>query len=375
MSFNSIFHLFCQFTPEQKKIIKKNPHTLKFFCHIDNIIILNKKKINYLKNGYYYKKEFKNEPLNSSNINFQLIKHLYFQNIIRLKIDDNFPKLSFEPTKQRPTSVLHFGQLKLFSATLQFFNIYIPKNKEVHILYPGSAPGNNIYLLSKLYPNCYWYLIDPSPFYNEIKKNKNFLHISNNYFTSDQALEFKKKLKNKYTVFICDIRNINMGIDGLENREFIINTDMENQYNWCKSFNADISSLKFRIPVLKDIEYKYFEGEIYIQPFASEDSTETRLICKKNAKDKIYNKDDYESKLYYHNRIFRVCNYNKLHNYKYKYFCNCYDCSLFFITVQNYLNKFNSKLSFNKFIKFILKHFANSYIIKNKYDEIIKKIV
>ena len=372
MSFNSIYHLFCQFTPEQKKLIKKNPHTLHFFCHVDNIIILNKKFKDF-KNGYYYKKIFKNEPLNSSNINYQLIKHLYFQNIIRLKIDDKFPKLSYEPVKQRPTAVLHFGQLKLFTATLQFLNNYIPKDKEVHILYPGSAPGNNIYLLSKLYPNCYWYLVDPSPFYHKIKKNKNFLHISNNYFTSDQALAFKKKLNGKYTVFITDIRSLNMGKD-LDNREFIINTDMENQYNWCKLFNADISSLKFRIPILTN-EYKYFEGELYIQPFASENSTETRLICKKNAKDKIYNKDDYEAKMYYHNRIFRVCNYKKLHNYKYKYFCNCYDCSLFFITIQNYLNKFNSKLSFNKFIKIILKHFANSNIIKNKYDEIMKKIV
>ncbi len=373
MSFNSIYHLFCKFTPEQKKIIKKNPHTLKFFCHIDNIIILNK-KINDLKNGYYYKKEFRNEPLNSSNINFQLIKHLYYQNIIRLKIDDNFPKLSFEPTKQRPTSVLHYGQLKLFSATLQFFNIYIPKNKEVHILYPGSAPGNNIYLLSKLYPNCYWYLIDPRPFYYKIKKNKNFLHISNNYFTSDQALAFKKKLEGKYTVFICDIRDLEMGKE-FGYRELIINTDMENQYNWCKLFNADISSLKFRIPVLKDIEYKYFEGEIYIQPFTYDISTETRLIIKKNAKNKIYNKDDYESKLNYHNRIFRVCNYKKLHNFKYKYFCNCYDCSLFFITLQDYINKFNSKLTINELIKIILKHFNNSKIIKDKYNKIINKIV
>ena len=90
-----------------------------------------------------------------------------------------------------------------------------------------------------------------------------------------------------------------------ENREFIINTDIENQYNWCKLFNADIRSLKFRIPILTN-KYKYFDGEIYIQPFAREDSTETRLICKKNAKDKIYNKDDYEGKMYYHNRIFRV---------------------------------------------------------------------
>ena len=183
---------------------------------------------------------------------------------------------------------------------------------------------------------------------------------------------FKKKLKNKYTVFICDIRDLSLH-DDRNYSESIINTDMQSQYKWCKTFNADISFLKFRIPRFKENQFKYLEGMIYIQPFANTTTTETRLVSKKNAKDKIYFLDDYEDKLYYHNRILRVCDYSKLHNYKYKYFCNCYDCSLFFLNIQDYINKFNSNLSVYKIIKQLLKIIGDEKM-KSKYTFIKNSI-
>ena len=106
--------------------------------------------------------------------------------------------------------------------------------------------------------------------------------MSNKYFTEKDAIYLKKKLEGKFTVFISDIRDID--IKNLNKAsEIIINTDMTSQYNWCKVFNADVSFLKFRLPRFDEKKHKYFEGELYIQPFANTLTTETRLVVKKNA--------------------------------------------------------------------------------------------
>jgi hypothetical protein len=56
----------------------------------------------------------------------------------------------FEPTIPKPKSVIHWGQLKMFLVTLLFLiNKVNPAEKEVHIIYPGSARGDNILILCK----------------------------------------------------------------------------------------------------------------------------------------------------------------------------------------------------------------------------------
>ena len=349
------YTLFCNFTSEQKEIILKNPHTLHFFCHNENIQEINNDDDIETFSGYKYHRKISWKNTYPFNINYNLIKDIYYQNSIRYKLDDKFPSLPYQDRRHRPTSTLHIGQTKLFLTTLQFLTKYIPKNKETHILYPGSAYGQNIHILSKLFPNCYWYLIDPSPFYKELHlNNDNILHMSHELFTNKDAHYFREKLKGKFTVFISDIRNLTIENDW-SLHEIYIDKDMYYQYNWCKIFNADISFLKFRIPRLSN-EYTYFDGELFIQPFAPLTTTETRLVVKKNAKDKIYYLNDYEDKIYYHNRILRVCNYSKLHNYKYKYFCNCFDCTSFFLILENYIKIYNSELSVYDLLKKIFKH-------------------
>ncbi len=375
------YTLFCKFTPEQKDIILKNPHTLHFFCHYDNLkiikidnykeIIEDNSDLSY-KNGYTFTRNFTNVFPDSFNITYDDIKNMYYQNTIKYKLDKNFPKLDYQDRRHRPTSTLHTGQIKLFLTTLQFMTNYIPKNKEVHILYPGSAFGQNIYILSNLFPNCYWYLIDPSRFYNKLHNNNKVLYMSNKLFFNKDAEYFKKLLKNKFTVFMCDIRNLET-FTIRDTKEILIDIDMRLQYDWCKTFNADISFLKFRIPRASN-EYKYLDGELIIQPFAPKTSTETRLVVMKNAKDKIYNLDDYEDKMYYHNRILRVCNYKNLHNYKNKYFCNCFDCSSFFLIIEDYLKKNDVDLTVYTLIEKVFKHMDYYQFFKISFNDIINNI-
>ena len=364
--------LFCHFTEEQKKIILKNHHTLHFFCHDENIEILfdHTKIENYI--GYRFNRKISKKKNESFNINYDLIKDMYYQDSIKFKLDDNYPKLEYQDRRHRPSSTLHVGQIKLFLTTLQFLTDYVPKNKETHILYPGSAYGQNIHILSKLFPNCYWYLIDPLPFYPDLHNNNKILHMSNKFFTNKDAEFFKNKLKNKFTIFLCDIRNTFNDKDW-DIHEIRISKDMYDQYNWCKIFNANVSFIKFRIPRFNN-EYTYLDGDLIIQPFSPITSTESRLIVHRNAKDKIYYLDDYEDKMYYHNRILRVCNYSRLHNYEYKFFCNCFDCSFCFLILENYIKLYDSNISVYTLMDKMFKHFQNYNFFENLYIFITENI-
>lgn len=370
----SFYNLFCQFTPEQKQLILKNPHTLHFFCYYNNIkVIKNSKDYSSLHNGYKFNREISNQLAKNFNIDNQLVKDLYFQKKLNFKLDINFPKLEYQDRRQRPTSTLHLGQIKLFLTTLYFLTNNIPRDKEVHLLYPGSAAGNNIHIISKFFPNIFWYLIDPLPFYQKLHTNKKILYMSNTYFTTKNAEFFKKKLKNKYTVFISDIRFADQN-DLREVREIRVHNDQIKQYDWCKCFNADISLLKFRIPRFYD-NYKYFDGEIFIQPFATVTTTETRLFVKKNAKDIIYNLNDYEDKLYYHNRVLRVANYSKIIKHNFKHFDCCFDCSYFIFIIKNYISKYNSNLTLNELIHKIFDELEHIDKLKLHSKSIIDNII
>jgi hypothetical protein len=52
---------------------------------------------------------------------------MYYQDSIKFKLDDNYPKLEYQDRRHRPSSTLYVGQIKLFLTTLQFLTDYVPK--------------------------------------------------------------------------------------------------------------------------------------------------------------------------------------------------------------------------------------------------------
>ena len=67
-----------------------------------------------------------------------------------------------------------------------------------------------------------------------------------------------------------------------------------------------------KIPNAKN--FTYLNGDIIIQPYAPQTSTETRLIVKKNAKNKIYHVKEYEGKLSLFNYVYRASYYSNISN-------------------------------------------------------------
>lgn len=338
----------CLLSKEEIKNIKKNPHTGHFFCEIENIIDCNQDECKNKKGLRYSTKNDK--IIGKSNIDKQQILDLYYQKNIIEKILENNKSIEYQSRSQRPTTTIHWGQLKLFLSTLQFLLYYAPRSQKVYIVYPGSASGFNINLLSKMFPQCYWYLIDPNPFYKELKKNPHILEIRNEYFTNELAEYYKKLLNEKYTLFISDIRTTIK-----DQFEDDINENNKWQKEWVDIIKPDYAQLKFRIPRNESNEYEYFDGECYLQIYPPHASTETRLVVKKNAKIKLYKLDEYENQLYYHNRILRASVYPYKENIK--GLDHCYDCAAFVSLIRNYIYKYRKieKRNINNLIKDILK--------------------
>ena len=85
--------------------------------------------------------------------------------------------------------------------------------------------------------------------------------------------------------------------------------------------------LKFRCPY-NQVNYEYYEGDIYIQPYGRDLTSESRLLLKKNPAKKIYNVNKYIGQFYYFNLILRPMIYKSLIG-KHHILDNCWDCTAF----------------------------------------------
>lgn len=379
--FIEVFDIKAKCTFENKiyeKIIK-NPHTTHFFCDIKNIEICENDKcpdgVGYI---FYRRPKL---PLHKNNIlqNLNLLKS-YKKDKLPITLNDIEDKIKFYYRKQLPASTVHWGQIKLFLSTLQFLLDYCPKDKDVNILYVGSAEGHNLPLLVDMFPKTNWYLVDPrkdkkgqSVFDKRLFTIPRVKKIVVDFFTDELANKMKKELNKKYFLFISDIRLFEA--TNRNEKEKDIDTDMKLQLGWYHILNPDYSQLKFRIPYYAK-KYDYLEGKIYLQDFAPVSSTETRLVVSKNAKMKKYLLSDYENKLFYFNRLLRTSYYK--HNYNIKNMDHCYDCTKYLTLINKYNERnpeyFKGK-SMRKTIKHVILEIRTTDVLERETNKLYDQII
>ena len=389
----------CHLNSNEKQIAFDNPHCTEYFCNLQNIsdctnctdYLLSKHKLklynpNYLPdntnndseyceknctNGYIY--DYINrdkENVRTSEIDkIKLIEHFY-QKSLCTSLDEIPYNINYEYTFPKPKTVVHWGQLKMLLITIIFFNIIIePDDEKVIIIYPGSARGDDILLLCKMYPNTIWYLIDPHKHHEQLYNHPQIKEIIESYFTNELANKYYNLFKNRNhkLLFISDIRSNT-------DDESII-SDQQQNIDWHTILQPDYSYLKFRCPYnIK--KYEYYKGTIFIQPYAPISSTETRLLLTKEIEKCTYNCEKYQAKLFYFNRILRPSYYSKSLINNNMYFDHCYDCTYFAYIIQDYLKKFKhfnffKTSNLQEIMKFltqqISKYTMNKIAVHNQY--------
>ena len=367
----------CYIHDKHKQLFIKNPHCIEYFCNYDKITDCTKCHNHLLKKKIklYNEKEFIDKLDNVKSKSKKYCKKKcndgYIYNYVsrdeeksnkfeidKYKTKHNFKHpefikkynvlpyvINYENTFPKPKSVVHWGQLKMLLVTIIFFiNVIDPKEEEVHVIYAGSATGDNILLLCQMFPNTKWYLVDPRKhnpnLYKKLEKKDQINEIIQGYFTDDIAIKYSKQFKDRKfkLLFMSDIR------EGTEDEKVLNNQDWN--ITWHKIIQPDFSYLKFRCGYETDKIYKYYKGNIYLQIYAPPSSTETRILLKKELEEMDYNIEEYQGKLLYFNRLIRP-SYHKSIIKDNNYFDHCYDCTYFSYVIKNYISKFKNFNSFN----------------------------
>ena len=225
------------------------------------------------------------------------------------------------------------GQLKLFSMTLEFLTDVVKPDKKYLVVYPGSAPGDNISPMVALFPNVSWYLVDPRKFHKSLYSSKSVLHIESSFF-EPRHIEEINMMEGFELLFISDIRN--MEDVPFEKRENNIAEDMRMQESWVRQLDPVYSQLKFRLPRTMD-KFPFFNGSLRIQMFAPHTSSETRLVVSQTDIDSPnlnYDVKEYDNAMHkfnhnVRNNLFRNADPKEM-------FDGCYDCTSFVLLVKKY---------------------------------------
>jgi hypothetical protein len=103
------------------------------------------------------------------------------QTVVRDLVCPGSPTLPYRRRSGETKSVCHWGQRKLLLSEVEFLNEYLPSNIIALVIYAGAAPGHHIPLLSDMFPNLRFILVDPSPFEidetDKIKIRKQFFNL------------------------------------------------------------------------------------------------------------------------------------------------------------------------------------------------------
>lgn len=294
--------------------------------------------------------------------------------IFSYKYDDHTDSLPYRSRVGQFKMPIHNGQRKLFLSSLMFLVKYSQLSKLV--VYAGAAPGTNIVLLARLYPDIVFHLYDPRKFDPDLIDLKN-VKLFQTYFTDSIA----KSYNRKNILLWSDIRTGNIEDDDFED-QIAENNNM--QRKWHDLSNPVMGMYKFRLPYA-GLNTVYMKGDIWLQLWAPATSTETRLIVSREYVDISYSNKEYENRMYYFNLIDRQWKtYSKYQDINLMDVpCNCHDCTGEKLTLVRFLKSI-SKFSIEnlqtlyKCISYMLKpikHLHHGYIdkpIREKYDTIVK---
>jgi cap2 methyltransferase/cap3/cap4 methyltransferase len=220
-------------------------------------------------------------------------------------------------------SVIQWGQRKLLIMEIYFMMKYSHLSDTV--VYIGASPGTHLKYIAKCWKNHKFYLYDPTPFNKSLSNFPN-LFMHQKLFTIEDANYWK----DKNVLFISDIRSSDILSEKDLNMDNFVYDDMMLQKQFADIIKPVMASFKFRLPY-KDGEMDYYDGDIYLQPWSTTTGTETRLYttCSNIKK---YNFKEYESKMFYHNKINRIKLYKidngEFLNLKKIGYDHCFDCHL-----------------------------------------------
>ena len=225
-----------------------------------------------------------------------------------LCISSSDPEMPYRRRKDEEKKSIRWGQRKLCLTLVQFLTLFWDPKKvpKPDVVYAGAAPGNNIAIVSQLFPEVEFHLYDPRPF--KIKPTEK-IHIYQQYFTDKTAREWANRSD---VYFVSDIRTADYTKEkNLDKNEEEILDDMMAQMRWYIIIGPVHGHFKLRPPYTggnRPSEIEYLAGYIFKQPWAPQTSTEARLVPYKSADGSdmiMWSCQKYQDQMFHHNVVVR----------------------------------------------------------------------
>ena len=214
-----------------------------------------------------------------------------------------------------PTRILHANR-RILCAEILFLSENLDPNQRYEVWMTGDERSFHVPFLARLFPNCFFRLIDPEA---RIRPSKN-LRIEKRRFTMADARQMRQRHN---VIFMCDVNPEN--IDTLRNnlrkspksdeqplRDFedAIKASILEQAEWVREARPLFSMLKFRLSKF-DKTMPYFPGKLMVQPWIKRYSTELRLVVSRNDIDRevMYDAKQISDTTFYYNTVVRELNY------------------------------------------------------------------
>ena len=250
---------------------------------------------------------------------------------------ENDPKKVYHSRKGQLKTVIHWGQRKLLMSEIEFLHMEPPPlEQRCVVIYAGAAPGTHVAILSELFPEHRFILVDPATF--TVRADGDRIITRQEMFTDDLAQRLKVEYEEGWhMLFVPDVRSSDYLLFSKEEDERRIKGDMEAQAQWHTILNPHKSMLKFRLPYTPGTT-RYLKGDILLPVWGPITTTECRLVVAGGGKKSVgdddsgeeerevveYDHTEHEQKMFYFNTVTRPAFYP--HGVRGVGIDFCYDC-------------------------------------------------
>jgi cap2 methyltransferase len=213
-----------------------------------------------------------------------------------------YPRRRYHRRKGTLKTAVHWGQRKLLMTEIEF--LLLANQPHAVVVYAGAAPGTHIQILSRMFPEQRFVLVDPCEF---SIGSSDRIEIVREKFSDDLAIRIKQR--HAATLFISDVRTCDWALDDEALMQQYIQQDMAAQARWHWILRPVKSLLKFRLPYAAGAT-EYLNGELLLPVWGPVTTTECRLIVDRDAGTRTYDHTEHEEQMFFFNTAARASIYH-----------------------------------------------------------------
>jgi len=267
----------------------------------------------------YHLRQNQAEPLHVKNLDLSM----------RNLTTNDFPRRAYRRRKKEFKSVNHWSQRQTVVEEIEFLTKHA--GDKDYVVYIGAAPGSQIPYLAELFPMLEFHLYDTNEFRIE-SRDRIFVNKTN--LTSTIEKEWQQWQQDNANVLL--ISKLKGAADEHQDANEL-SPEMKSQAETFKAIKPKKALLRFALPWGEGMT-TYLDGELILPIWGTQTTTELLLVPDDDAREREWDRKQFEEWMFYFNTIMRV-QYYRHSVFGVRGLDHCYDCASEILVLQRYLEK------------------------------------